>query len=74
MTKNLVEKIECPLKTPRCVGLVEGAVEVEQRKQIYVARTQDGQEVFGNCGNYLQCYDWLIKQKNISGEPPEIKN
>ena len=75
MTKNLAEKIECPLKIEGCTGLVStsGGIEVEQRKKIYVARTHDGQEAFGNCGNYLQCYDWLIKQRGPERRPAEIR-
>lgn len=63
--ENLTAIIECPLKIEGCIGLVStaGGAQIEEVSVGYILRNRRGEIIGGgNCGNYVQCMGWLIRQ------------
>ena len=77
MTEELIKRLECLGKIDGCLGLaissLGGGVGLEKTNSGYVIRTKNSKEFFGNCKNYQQCYDLMIKQTGPQRKPAITK-
>ena len=73
--ETIFQFVECPYKLSDCKGLAVSAsgMEIEQKDNSYIVRTQNGEEAFGNCEHYTKCYTELVKVTGPNRRPAEIK-